>query len=120
MLDNFTKGGARGWIVTAPFVWSLGNKDSAVKVTIAQGYEFESSVPWYARWILNPDDPRFLLAACIHDWLLEGGFRQVSSDLEWWDGARKGGAPWLLRTSITVAMLLRRAIQFSVSKFKNK
>jgi hypothetical protein len=94
------KGGSRGWITTQVVEWHLGRKGSGYVVSIPPGREFESSVPWWATWIIHPDDPRFLLAALIHDHLLEDGFRPYTAAGEWYDAALKGGAPrWLALTA---------------------
>lgn len=88
----FERGGSRGWVTTEAIEWDLGRKDSGYTLYIWAGKEFESSVPWYLTWLMNPDDPRFLLAACVHDVLLEDGFRPFFSASEWYDAALKGGA----------------------------
>lgn len=93
----FTRGTYRRWRTTEPVTWNVGNKYSHWKLTIPAGREFESSVPWWARWILSQDDPRFLLAALIHDVMLEEGvYGRPQAAAEWYDAALAGGAPrWL-------------------------
>lgn len=63
---------------------------------IPPGFEFESSVPWWGKLFINPDDPRFLLAAAVHDFMLESGiYGRPQAAAEWYDAALAGGAPIL-------------------------
>lgn len=96
----FVRGRTRRWRTTRGVVWHVGRKASGHVVTIPPGREFESSVPWFVpRFILDQDDPRFLLAALIHDYLLEAGvYGRPQAAAEWYDGALAGGAPrWQAR-----------------------
>lgn len=74
--------------------WRIGGPMVEHCVTIPAGFTFDSSVPRFMRWILSAHDPRFLLAACVHDWLLEQGYGRAQAAAEWYDGARAGGAPY--------------------------
>lgn len=86
------RGGARGYVTTAPVNVSIGKSGSGWFLSIAPGREFESSVPRLLRWILSPHDPRFLRAALIHDHLLETGHRPFFAAGEWHAAARADGA----------------------------
>jgi Protein of unknown function (DUF1353). len=100
ILDGlFERGQTRRWATTRAIEWDVGRKGSGRRVVIPAGREFESSVPWWARWLLHPDDPRFLLAALVHDHLLETGtYGRPQAAAEWYDGALAGGAPpWRAR-----------------------
>jgi hypothetical protein len=68
------KGGARGYVTTAPVEWWIGKRNSMWLLTVPAGREFESSVPWCLNWLFSPDDPFFLKSAAIHDMLLEVRF----------------------------------------------
>lgn len=90
----FERGEKRRWRTTQPIDWEVGRKGSGDWVTIPPGREFESSVPWWAVWYLHPDDPRYLLAAAVHDYMLESGrYGRAQAAAEWFDGALAGGAP---------------------------
>lgn len=89
----FTRGISRRWASTAPFRWEIGRRGSGRWVLIPPR-EFESSVPWWARWFISRDDPQFLLAALVHDHMLEAGvYGRPQAAAEWYDGALAGGAP---------------------------
>lgn len=90
----FERGTYRRWRSTRPLEWEIGRQGSGRWVTIPAKTEFESSVPWWARWFISRDDPRFLLAALVHDHLLEAGaYARPQAAAEWYDGALAGGAP---------------------------
>ena len=101
------KGGSRGYVVVRPVTWHIGKKNSGWIFTVEAGREFESSVPWFARWLLSQDDPYFLKAAAIHDKLIEEGYRRPFCDAEWLDAARSVKAPKLKREAGHIAMRMR-------------
>lgn len=105
---NFTRGRKRRWSVAMSFQWHIGKKGSPYVRVILTGFEFESSVPWWAHWFLDPDDPAFLLPAAVHDWFLEHGYSAAFCDSQWYDGCRKTDAPVLKREIIYTLMRLRR------------
>lgn len=92
-------GAVRRWRLAQDVPWEVGRKESGAWVRIPAGTEFESSVPWWAVWFIHPDDPRFLLAAAVHDYLLEAGiYGRAQAAAEWFDAALAGGAPlWKAR-----------------------
>ena len=95
----FERGKIRRFRVLTSVEWEVGRKGSGDWVTIPAGREFESSVPWWARWFLRRDDPRFLLAAAVHDYMLESGrYGRAQAAAEWYDAAKAGKAPlWKAR-----------------------
>ena len=97
----FERGEVRRWRTARPIEWQIGRKGSGRWITIPAGREFESSVPRWARWFLDPDDPRFLLAAAVHDYMLEVGiYGPAQAAAEWYDAALAGLAPgWKARLS---------------------
>ena len=41
-------------------------------VMIPEGYETNfASIPWFVRWLISPIDPDLVLAAIVHDWLVQ-------------------------------------------------
>lgn len=103
-MPNFTRLSDGHYMTNAPLRWRIGGPMVDHPVIIPAGFTFDSSVPWYLRWLLSPHDPRFLLAACVHDWLLEQGYGRAQAAAEWYDGARKGGAPYKLARRYYVAV----------------
>jgi hypothetical protein len=94
MRPRFARGLDRRWALSHDVDWEIGSQGSGRWITIPAGTEFESSVPWALRWFVSPDDQRFLLAALVHDYMLESGrFGPLQAAAEWFDGAMAGGAP---------------------------
>lgn len=88
------RGVTRRWRTYHDVPWEVGSKGSGLHIIIPAGTEFESSVPWWAGWFIGRDDPRFLLAALVHDYLLEAGtYGRTQAAAEWYDGARAANAP---------------------------
>lgn len=93
MTQLYVRGTSRRWRATGSLEWAIGGKHVEHVVTLPAGQEFESSVPWWGRWFINRDDPRFLLAARVHDYLLEHGYGRPQAAAEWYDGTRTSRAP---------------------------
>jgi len=101
----FERGTQRRWRLREPFTWYVGRAKNAYPVVIPSGFEFESSVPRWALWIQSPDDPRYLKAALVHDYLLETRiYGRAQAAAEWFDGALAGGAPVYRSKIIYVGM----------------
>jgi len=91
---KFERGLERRWRNVEPVPWEVGGIGSGRHITIPAHTEFESSVPRLGRWFISRDDPAFLLAALVHDYLLEAGiYGRPQAAAEWYDGAMAGGAP---------------------------
>lgn len=54
-------------------LWEIGARGSGWVPTVPAGYTFDISVPRWLEWLLSPFNRRVLLAAAIHDRLLELG-----------------------------------------------
>lgn len=109
-LDNSwcVKGGTRGYVTVTDVPWPIGAKHSKHIETVPKGYEFESSVPSFLEWAFSPDDPFYLLAAAVHDWLIEQGYDLDFCDSQWFAAARKMQAPNLRTKVARFLMLMRR------------
>lgn len=102
---TFVRGNKRRWRTSDAVIWHIGRAQSGRVIIIPPGREFESSVPRWARLILSPDDPRFLLAALIHDVMLEDGiYGPTQAAAEWHDAALAGGAPRRLAALAYIAV----------------
>lgn len=112
-MTRFEKGGSRGWRTTKDLTWGRGrpfgpeNHNYDEPDVVPEGFEFESSVPWWATWFLDPDDPHFLWPACIHDWYLENGFRRQFADSQWFEAALYEYAPPFKRNIAYILMFVR-------------
>lgn len=108
-VTGIERGASRRWRTTTPVTWHIGRKQSGRIITIPAGREFETSVPWWGRWFIARDDPRYLLGSLVHDVMLEDGiFGPLQAAAEWYDGAIAGGAPaW--RAKIAVVLITAHA-----------
>lgn len=102
--DLFLAVGGIEYRSTMDFSWRVGGPRVDHVITIPAGFVFQSSVPRGLWWFMSPHDPRFLLAAFVHDWLLQQGYGRTQAAAEWHDAARKGGAPYHLARRYYVAV----------------
>jgi len=72
--DNFKYIEETKYILLEDVVWEIGRKGSNLPVTLPAGYIFDISVPKGLTWVQDPHDRKVLLAACLHDWLLDNRF----------------------------------------------
>lgn len=57
--------------LTADFIWHLPWRRGVFVHLPAGTVTNFASVPWWARWLYHPNDPRIGVPAMIHDWLVE-------------------------------------------------
>lgn len=63
-------------------VWDIGKRGSGWSLELKPGRTFDISVPKWLRWLLSPHDRNVLMAARVHDELLEEGFDQAFASSE--------------------------------------
>lgn len=101
----FRRGETRRWRSARDVTWHVGRAQSGRVITIPAGREFESSVPWWAAWVVHPDDPRFLFAALIHDYMLEERILgRAQAAAEWRDAALSRGVSPVLAGAAFLAV----------------
>ncbi len=114
------KGGSRGYVTTRPLNWWIGKRNSGWLLTVPEGREFESSVPKSLHRFFPPDDPHFLKAACIHDYLIEAGYRRAFADSQWFEAALSEQAPELRARLAYHAMRLRLFAIWAIGRKRRK
>lgn len=77
-------------------------------LTVPPGFVFDASIPLGLRWLLDPHDRRFLLAAAGHDYALSLGHGRVHAAVPFSAGLRIGGAGRLLRLAMVLAVIVRK------------
>ena len=70
------------------FIWEVGLKGSKWYLEISKDFPFDSSVPKKFQWIVSKHHVPWLLAACVHDKLLELGHDKAFAAGEWFRAAR--------------------------------
>lgn len=59
------------WMTDAPLNWELLREGSGLVVSVPTGFKTDlATIPWWARWLFNPEDPAYAKAAILHDFLL--------------------------------------------------
>lgn len=95
---------------TAILAWEIGRKGSELFYIVPIGFVFDVSIPKLFTWLLDPCDPRFMKAACLHDHMLENG----------WDRTTAAGVFNDALTADGVSRLKRWAMFTAVAWFKWK
>ena len=85
---GWLRGPGGRYATTAPVAWDIGKLGSGWVLTIPAGFMFDSSVPRWAQWCFDPHEPRWLLAAAVHDCLLAQGHDRAFAACEWLRAAR--------------------------------
>lgn len=80
------------YILTADLMWEIGKAGSGLWVIIPAGFVFDSSVPRLLRWLVPQSHEPWLLAAAVHDYLLDAGFDRAFAAGEWCRAARAKAA----------------------------
>lgn len=102
----FERDGA-GYITTAPVEWEVGAKGSGLWLTIPTGFWFDVSIPRGLRWLMDPHDPRYRLAACLHDYALHQlGWSRVSAASMFEQGLRAAHVGPFERLVMTIGVIV--------------
>ena len=100
--DDFSpvEDGSTRYDMGSSTLWEVGRKGSGFTVELNAGRTFDITVPRVLRWFLSPHNRRVLMAAKLHDQLLEDGFDQAFASSEFRRALRARGArgsyAWLL------------------------
>ncbi|KIT17459.1 DUF1353 domain-containing protein [Jannaschia aquimarina] len=97
-----------GFRTIKPIFWEVGRKGSRLWVIVPIGYDFDVSIPVWARWLFDPRDPRYLKAAALHDWLLDDEWERVTAGGIFNRALRADGVGVLRRLAMTLAVVLFR------------
>lgn len=89
-----------------PLHWEVGRVGSGLVAIVPAGYLFDVSVPRHLRWLVSPADRRLLLAAAIHDWLLDDNWSANRAAIEFYHGLRAGGVGCFWAATMTTAVLI--------------
>lgn len=72
-------GNTADYVTLKPIIWDIGFKGNINKETVYEGFSFDVSIPWYARWIFNRHNPKYFKAAALHDYMLKLGYDRISA-----------------------------------------
>lgn len=104
--DDFVRRAGIQYEVGSLLQWEIGKEGSGLWLSIPRGFHFDSSIPIWLRWLISPHRREWLLAACVHDFLLINGFDKAFAAGEWYRAslAKDAGNP-LLRPALLVIIL---------------
>ena len=86
--------------------WDVGKKGSGFTVSVPVGYEFDFSVPVSLRWLIDPKDPIYHKAGCLHDYLLHiEEWERVAAAASFSDALKADGVPKAKRLLMTFAVI---------------
>ncbi|QGH74591.1 tail assembly chaperone [Bacteriophage DSS3_VP1] len=66
----YWQGRNKQYITTKEVKWEIGVEGSSLWVTVPKGFNFDVSVPKALTWLVDPHNPKYFKAACLHDYAL--------------------------------------------------
>lgn len=98
-----------GYITTTQVTWEIGAKGSGLFLHLPVGFWFDVSVPWWATRAFDPHDPRYLLAAALHDYALHRlGWGRVSAAAPFSEALRANGVSRARRLAMVLAVTIHK------------
>lgn len=91
-------------------MWEIGAHGSSWVLIVPAGYTFDISVPIWLEWLLSPFDRRVLLAAAVHDRLLELDHDVAFASSEFRRAVRAMGVKPLFAMALFTSTLIWTAI----------
>lgn len=91
-----------------PILWEIGRAGSGLVYAVPAGSVFDVSIPRALRWLLDPHDARFLMAACFHDMMLREGWPRTTSGAVFHEVLRTKNVGRVQRLAMFVAVSLWR------------
>lgn len=91
--------------LVAALPWHIGHVGGPV-ITVPVGFVFDVSIPWFARWVFNPNARQYFKAAALHDFLLIEGFDRLTAGACFHEALRADGVPTWRRLVMWLAVSL--------------
>lgn len=88
--------------------WDVGTTSSGLTYTVPAGFRFDVSIPWFARWIFDPHDRRFLKAAALHDHMLLSGWNRIEAGATFHEALKADRVPAWRRLTMFMTVVLWR------------
>ncbi|MCJ8335050.1 MAG: DUF1353 domain-containing protein [Epibacterium sp.] len=71
------------------------------------GFAFDVSIPWWAGWVFDRHDPRYLKAAALHDYALHSlGWGRVGAAAPFSEALRAAGVGRWRRLAMVLAVTI--------------
>lgn len=94
------------WRTTKRVRWEIGTEGSNLWLQVPAGFLFDISVPWWLWWAVQPDNPRFMKAACLHDYALRVGWSRVAAAAVFAEALKADGVRSLKRLLSVLAVIV--------------
>jgi elongation factor P hydroxylase len=97
------------YLTTQEVEWEIGVQGSDLFLRVPAGFRFDVSVPGWLRWAFDPDDPRYLLAAALHDYAIHDlGWGRVSAAAPFSEALRAAGVGRTRRLVMVLAVTIHK------------
>lgn len=91
---------------TKPVQWEIGAVGSGLWLRVPTGFRFNISVPVCLWWAVQPDNEKFLKAACLHDYALRIGWSRVAAAAAFSEALRADRVGVLKRLAAVLAVII--------------
>lgn len=98
--------GDKNYVVTEEIKWELLKSGSGFVLRIPVGFMFNFSCPRVLSWLINPNNPKYMLAACVHDYLLLQKVNRGRSSIEFFYALRALGVGTYAATILTAGVMI--------------
>lgn len=95
------------YALVAPLIWHIGTLAGPV-YEVEAGFEFDVSIPWWARWIFDPHYHAYHKAAALHDHMLIAGWNRMTAGGEFHEALKADGVAMWRRLIMFLAVVLYR------------
>ncbi|WP_298491525.1 DUF1353 domain-containing protein [uncultured Maritimibacter sp.] len=100
--------GGGDYVTRGALLWEIGRIGSGLWVGVPVGYRFDVSVPRALWWVIDPNDPRFLKAAALHDFALGDRWSRVAAAALFAEALAADGVGRWVRLAATLAVICWR------------
>lgn len=84
--------------------WEIGRPGSGAWLTVSEKYTFDVSIPALFTFAFDSHEPRFMKAACLHDWMLDQGWDRTTAAGVFNDALRADGVSRVKRMAMFTAV----------------
>lgn len=95
------------YALVEPLIWHVGTLNGPV-YEVPAGFEFDVSIPWWARWIFDPHAHDYHKAAALHDHMLIAGWNRMTAGGEFHEALKADKVVLWRRLAMFLAVVLYR------------
>jgi hypothetical protein len=103
------------WCLTAGLHWEVGYQGSGLWIVVPEGFVTDlASVPWWARWLRDPNRPETAKAAAVHDWMTPTKAERAAEYRPLWDNRTGAGEFYSCLKAGGLGLFERKLYYFAV------